>query len=270
MNADEFETIDDELLVLARDARATRKRTNRWTTGLIVGGMAASTVYVGTVNQQIDSLQQSAEEASSLSIQLAQSQQMNKTFAAERDAYKSYANYMADVAAGRVQGASMSGPTIEFPDGTTPPQGISGLGLANVVWVAEGSRRFPMTFGDILWIPEGKFWIQLEERETTAEITPRKMDVWIGDQPSEDLDGSEQIAEDLEMRAEPGTWYQRNIVDRQTSNCVNIRLHDQSNRPGFGQGFTDIEVLYVSRDACSDGLWSTGNPPPELESENPD
>ncbi len=40
----------DELLFLAREARSTRKRTNYWTTGLIVTGMAASTIYVATVN----------------------------------------------------------------------------------------------------------------------------------------------------------------------------------------------------------------------------
>ena len=66
MNENTNEESYDELLVLARDARSTRKRANYWTTGLIVTGMAASTVYVTTVNQQMESLTEAAGESEGL------------------------------------------------------------------------------------------------------------------------------------------------------------------------------------------------------------
>ena len=53
----------DDLLMLARDARASRARVNRWTTGLVIGAMAAMGVYVATVNQEVDKLRAAAEEA---------------------------------------------------------------------------------------------------------------------------------------------------------------------------------------------------------------
>jgi len=244
----------DELLVLARDARSTRKRTNYWTTGLIISGMVASTAYVATVNQQMSALKDASESAAAenlrLNIDVSRLQSERVALAAERDVYRQNAAWFATMApalAERPDGTVVVNPPIQ-PTSTTPAD----FALSNLVWYVDGSRRFPMAANDILWIPEGQFWVQLEDPQ--QNVAPSRMTVHFGERPgsgTQNASGDAVIEGPFDLST--GAIYQRS-VDRGVMNCVQIKLESQTQRPAFGNGYADMIVTYLNSSSCTNGL----------------
>ena len=248
----------DELLVLARDARVSRARTNHWTTGLVIATMAASTAYVAATNSKVDALREAKDAADQEVVQLnADLDRLlvdHEALRVERDIYRqnaewfatlspslNVANRLGDVASalgGENTGAGQ--PTIQRGD----------FALSNLVWYVDGSRRFPMAANDVLWIPEGQFWVKLEA-PATAGALPSRIQVFEGERPSPE----EPPASEAEgpFRIDNGSRYERKI-SRQGADCVTLEIGGRTGRPVFGPGYVDMVVTYTNNPNCANGL----------------
>ncbi len=260
----------DELLVLARDARSTRKRTNYWTTGLIVTGMAASTVYVATVNQQLDALKDASETAEAgaddREKEIDRLNGVNNALRSERDAYENVAAWFSKMVPELKVADGIE--RIVISTGTAGRDGVDGsndFALSNLVWYVDGSRRFPVAARDILWIPEGQFWVQLEA--SPQDVAPRRITVHLGeDRPASDpqtpadsplVEGPFDLARPASTTGTPNPpypYYQRKVT-RGAMNCVQIKLESQTQRPAFSNGYADMIVTYLNSSSCDNGFF---------------
>lgn len=225
----------DELLVLANDSRASRARANRWTTGLVVGAMAAMAAFVATMNQQVDELRKNAGEAEAAYENLVTERDALK---AEWEVLARYQELYADIvptqglskSIARIAARSVPG---EDSEGTTTV--VTQFALSNIVWMVDGSRRFPMIDGDILWIPEGNFWVELEGK-TVAE---HKLY----------LSRTKPVGAADSSRKELRLPSSKNKATVGSSDCIEIILHKESLRPVFRDaGYVDIELIYFKSD----------------------
>lgn len=263
----------DELLVLARDAHTSRTRTNRWTTGLIVSVMTASAIYVATINTQIDELAEDKKAAENqvneLTFRLQAAERDRDIFRAQRDVFQENAGWFAEMASSSITGDSISNLGDNFPVSGTPRVQRETT-LANVVWVVDGSRRFPMTANDILWIPESNLWVRLEDPVANAQVDPRtgepyrRVTLHRNSIPSgrsstgqpEFLGGAYRYYE------EEGRWAEGAYGN---ADCLKLTLHHQSSRPAFAgnPAYVDLEVLlYNSGGSCPAGGRTVEIPPP--------
>lgn len=231
----------DELLVLATDARLSRTRTNRWTTGLIVTAMLGTAAYVAAMTQQVESMRETAEDAQGqrdLAVRAYEELLDNHaTLQARVDAFENYKEVYEQLFESNELSTAIAGIRgINGTTTTTTPSGTTSvvqqtLTKSNIVWMVDGSRRFPMIDGDILWVPEGDFWIHLEnvngERKLFREGSPG---------------GSQRSAKVLLSQLP-----YREAVEKGTHTCLEIKLHSESLRPLFrAQGYVDVEVTYFS------------------------
>lgn len=241
----------DELLMVAGDSRASRARTNRWTTGLIVGAMAATGAYVATVSQQVDSLRETAEEAQQQrdTAELAYKRLLEErtVLQAELNSLLRYQDLNADSAAARNLSSSITRLAERMGSGTgstTPVAGttsVTHFATSNLVWMVDGSRRFPMINGDILWVPEGNFWVRLEGT-SVADYRLYRTATNRSGEAGQDLTNEQR-------RGNLMTLPYRETVVRGSLDCVQIELHSESLRPVFrDQGYVDIEVTYFKSD----------------------
>ncbi len=230
----------DELLMLARDSRLVRARTNRWTTGLVVGAMAATGAYVATTNQQVEELRDTA----------AQAEKQRDAIRAEYSTLLDERNdlmFSIDVLARQQDMLVDVGPTLKLSQSiselarrlggepsTNGDAEITTIATSNIVWMVDGSRRFPVIDGDIVWVPEGNFWIRYQGNAA---------------------DGHSLFRHSTKPVGSPATGgvlldaVHKERVDRGASNCVEIRLHNQSIRPLFRDtGYADIEITYFTSD----------------------
>lgn len=229
----------DELLVLASDARQSRSRTNRWTTGLVVTAMLGTAAYVAAMSQQVEAMRETAKDAQGqrdLAVQAYQELVDNhNVLKAQVDAVQRYEDFFADMSSSTNLSNAISG--LRFPG----PSGNSGdanptvvqqtIAKSNIVWMVDGSRRFPMIDGDILWVPEGNFWIHLEK-----EPSGRKLYM-------EDVPGSSGTASRTLLDPLP----YRKAVTKGSHRCIEIQLHSESLRPIFrAQNYVDVEVTYYT------------------------
>lgn len=235
----------DELLILARDARISRQRTTRWTTGLVIGGMLGASAYVASMNQQVSELSQVQQQHDAMRTELAELIEARNVLKVERDVIRDQFT--------KIVPASMVGDQIKNLGGLVDPKDADGddddrdswkMALANVVWVVDGSRRFPMTGGDVLWIPEGKFWVRLEEADKPGEL-PTKATVHQGPKPL-GPDAGDPIR-DLSKGQTTEISVDAGDATRGVANCIRLTLHPKSLRPGF-DGYVDMEVLYYLND----------------------
>lgn len=250
----------DELLVLARDARTSRARTSRWTTGLIVAAMATSGAYVAAMNNKVDDLRQAKEAADAevfrLNIDLGRLAGEHAALRAERDVYRQNAEWFAGIAPS-LDAASRLGDIANSLGGGgeravsgTPAMQAPDFALSNLVWYVDGSRRFPMAANDVLWIPEGQFWVKLEEPESEGSL-PTHITVHFGDRPSASGPApSEPLGP---FRLDGGRHYERQVT-RGNANCVKLELDNRTGRPVFGTGYVDMIVTYSNNANCADGL----------------
>ena len=240
----------DELMLLSRDSRERRKRVNRWTTALVAGGMAVSAAYVASTAKQVDALQDEAKQIEQLRRENALLIADRDRLQAERDTLVNYKNWIASAAPEMELSDSMnrlvtvlSGEEPTTP--VTPAPSTQVIGLSEVVWLVDGSRRFPMAEKDYLWIPEASVWVQLES------ITNKTITIFSGDR---NTGGTPQSLE----RA----FFPLPVEGRGNANNACLKLHQNSNRPGFqSERFADLEILFVAND-CPEELPS---PPAEVD-----
>ena len=247
----------DDLLMLARDARASRARVNRWTTGLVIGAMAAMGVYVATVNQEVDQLREAAEEAGeqrdTIKAEYAKLMAERNSLKAQADVFAKYEDMYADIAPALILGERFKDIAVNVSG--TPTGGTGGGGggaaaapqfaMSNLVWIVDGSRRFPMTSGDVLWVPEGKFWVRME---SNAGSKPVAVTVHKG-KPNE----ADTIVQAHNFETN-GLEFERKVRDAARlgiANCIKLTYHEASSRFGFtGKEFVDIEVLFYNNPDC--------------------
>lgn len=254
----------DELVVLARDAHTSRTRTNRWTTGIIVSAVAASAVYVSTVNSEIDDLANAKNTAernvAELTEKLVAAERQRDLYRAQRDVYVQNATWFADMASAKVLGndiVSLGNRFTLVAGGSVEPG--STVTVTNNVMLVEGSRRFPMTDGDILWIPESDLWVKLEPRSDSDPDDPReagrkfrRITLHYNALPV----GSEATGKPAYIGGGYRYYEERAPGASGNSDCVQLNLHYQSNRPAFAadQDYVDLEVLFRnSEGACPAG-----------------
>ena len=238
----------DELQILAGDTRNRRRRANLWTTGLIVGGMVAAGAYVATTNEQVDQLKgENKTLRNEVSILIA-----------ERDDSKARADMGDQTLIWMTKAVPYLKLSEQIPEliktlegdsgdinvnTETPDTGGSGetldkpYTLANIVWIADGSRRYPMKDNDILWIPEGGFWVSLEisGEENSRNFTTR---IHRGERPS----SPDSQGQEVQMTGDRAPW--EVSAPRGNARCVQLTLHEQSVRRGFGGQYADIEVYF--------------------------
>lgn len=229
----------DELLILARDARMRRKRVTGWTTSLVVGGMLVSGAYVAAMNNQASALSDQHEQ---MRTEIGDLIEERNSLMVERDVY---GNQLAKIAP-----ASMIGDEIKklgdkfFTDNRGQGDQTGGestittrYALSNVVWAVDGSRRFPMTTGDILWIPEAEVWVRLENLELAKAYRDERP---MGDEAG---DSFQDIGTNIPVQIPASV--------EDTANCIEVILHEDTLRPGFKRkGFVDMEVIYFMNGDC--------------------
>lgn len=267
----------DELQILAGDTRNRRRKANMWTTGLVVSGMILASGYVSTVNEQAESLgagKEQAEnarddaqkEADTKEAQLVALRNQLAVLTSERDIYRQNANWFANISPELKLSDAVS--KLSFVVTGSGEKIVTEEQLANVVWVVDGSRRFPMADGDILWIPESNFWVQLESRADDDKVDPanpgdpndpdnppqllRKVTFYYDRRPTNDAEGGKSLFLGGPTRyyEEKGRWAEG---AQGSSNCVQLTLHYNSRRPGFSDPkYLDMEVL----------LYNSGPTPP--------
>ena len=224
----------DELMLLSRDSRERRKRVNRWTTALVAGGMAVSAAYVASTGQQVDALQDAVSELEQLrqenALLIAERNQMK----AERDIFAMHKEWYASAAPQMEVSEGLRDLVAVLTDGrpdTPPPRPPerTQVAVSDVVWLVDGSRRFPMAENDYLWIPEASTWVQLES------IASKQIRIFTGDRSS---GGALQSLGD--------GFFGLEVEGRGNSNFACLKLHQNSSRPGFqSDRFADLEILFV-------------------------
>lgn len=248
----------DELLVMARDARVSRARTNRWTTGLVVAAMAAGGAYVAATNNEVEQLRQAKEaadaEVEQLNIDLNRLLVDNEALRVERDIYRQNADWFADLSPslnvdsrlGDIA-AALGG---EDTPRAQPTRAPAQFALSNLVWYVDGSRRFPMAANDVLWIPEGQFWVKLNPPGSPGAL-PTQITVYKGERvPPEEPPAYTVVGT---FRIDGRLYYERE-ASRQGANCVQLEIADSSGRGMFGAGYVDMVVTYVNKPVCANAV----------------
>ncbi len=227
----------DELMMLSRDSRLDRNRKSKWTTWIVASTVLASGVYVGGTNEQLGDLAEAKNAAEN------QRDNLRKEFSSlldernalvnEREFYKKSNEWLIELA----KSSGLSSETKDVVNnfagpGTGVPTEIQPLPTsANIVWVVEGSRRFPMKNNDILWIPEARFWVSVEIDRSATPNT--RAFIQYGERPSSQDKGTEVPSGHIEKSP------------HNASSCVQLTMHDSTIRAGFGGNYIDMEVLYL-------------------------
>jgi hypothetical protein len=253
----------DELLVLARDARVSRSRANRWTTGLVIVSVAVASAYIATVNQQVDQLRETAEEAveqrDAIRSEYVGLLDERNVLKGQMDIVARYEDKYADIVPALILGNRIKDIGLGVagnPDGAPPaPQ----FALSNLVWIVDGSRRFPLTSGDILWVPEDKFWVEME---SGPNAKPNTVTIHRGKRPVQSTTGGTPVVFNNDPTNIDQNVHRMKVKDAQRrgiANCIKLTYHKDSSRFGFtGEEFVDIEVLFYNNPACPDR-----QPPPQ-------
>lgn len=224
----------DELLILARDARASRTRSNRWTTGIIGSAMLATAAYVVTTNQQVNNLAEEGKTAGAnvtrLENQVSDLQRERDSLEVERNVYKENAQWFANIAPTLKLGDSIQYLGDYVNRGRPDLPSTAASTPMTLVWLVEGSRRFPMAENDILWIPEANYWVKLDN------LTNENITLYRQNPATSNASGTpDQLPKQLSVNAN-------------TSRVACLILHYPSRRPGFGVGYADMEVLLQTGD----------------------
>jgi len=232
----------DELLVLARDAHTSRTRTNRWTTGIITSTIAASVVYVATMNSEIEDLAKAQNDAdgrvAKLTVQLEAAERDRDMYRAQRDIYMQNAVWFADLSSTKILGSDIVSLGNRFTLVAGDPA-AAGLTTTNNVMIVDGSRRFPMTDDDILWVPEHNLWVSLEGAAGSDPDDPReegrklrKVTLHYNSPPgtAATTNRTEFLGGPYRYFEEKGEW---STGSRGAADCLRLSVHYQSNRPAF-------------------------------------
>ncbi|MDH3620169.1 MAG: hypothetical protein OER91_04715 [Gammaproteobacteria bacterium] len=257
----------DDLLMLARDARVSRARVNRWTTGLVVGAMAAMGVYVATVSKEVDQLRDTAKDAveqrDTIRDEYARLMAERNSLKAQKDIFARYEEMYADIAPAVILGDRFKDIAVNGSGSPSDDDNNSRIdrqvSMSNLVWIVDGSRRFPMTSGDILWIPEGQFWVRMEKPRSGRK--PDTVTIHQGKKPVASSTGTRHQFEAVAQGETDQSQVDKNVhripvgetraVRRGVADCIKLTYHDKSSRFGFeGEEWVDIEVLFYNNAKC--------------------
>jgi len=232
----------DELRWLASDTRKARRRAIWWTAGLSLGAIALATAYVssspthssggGPVGPVVP-VGPDGPPPIELSTDL-------RTIPASLE--------QISASLGNIEGIlrNLSG---EPPIGVTvnvevQPGGVVGSSqdyLSNVVWLVDGTRRFPMALGDVLWIRELDMSIRLTRIGTEATDPP--VEPAVATQFATLPDGPGATPQTITL-----PWRRATVLGQLgNSNCAELNSRGPSQRAGFrGAGYVDIEVEFFN------------------------
>ena len=249
----------DELQILAGDTRNRRRRANLWTTGLIAGGMILAGAFVSTVNEQTEALGETGKDLADTKLRLAAAENQSAVLTAEKEYFRQNAIWFSSFVADMDLSDAVR--DLEFVVPTVDGQPVTEVRMTNVVWALDGSRRFPITDGDIVWIPEADFWVQLESKDSLDPVDPtdpldpdrtlREVTLYHDENPpsSESVGREYFLGGGNRYYEEVPTW---SPGSRGTANCVQLTLHYNSRRPGFSATkYLDMEVLLYNNEDCA-------------------
>jgi len=222
MNGDNGQYEYDELRWLARDTHRSRRRAVWWTAGLTLGAMTLATVYVqrepatttGPASPPGPSTTTYSVTPNLTTIETRLAD-INRSLGEIRDKLPGTLNF-----------AVYSDPSV--------------AGTSNLIWLVEGSRRFPMTNDDILWIRDAQMWVRaidLAEDQRTVRI-------WGPNRDPEPMDAANVIP----LPAGDRAWFELSQIQG-NANCVTLEWLGPSNRLNVPRGvFFDIDVVLEPRD----------------------
>jgi len=237
----------DELLILARDTRLRRRRTQRITTGVIVGAMGLNFAYIFANTQ---AMQEATEDADSQRALVAQLERERDRYMVQAMMYERQGDALVAIAPTLELGSSLNElgdrliAALAGRDRPPGPDEAPKPGIYDMIWLVEGSRRVPMTIDDILWIPQTLSHVRLVSLEPAGTVTleirtedPRiNPEAPIVDIVTEVLGMNEQSTTRIETEQDDGS-----------SNCVTLTPLGPSTRVPM-QGFIDIDVIFENCD----------------------
>jgi hypothetical protein len=262
MNTDSSLDRYDELLLLARDARQRRRWTTHVTQGLIVGAMGLNFAYLYAVNSGLQSARQDAQEVedriTTLTRERDEARVERDQFRAEALIYKRQGDALVSIAPTLELGSRLGDMLrvwveralpVTSPDTRTASTTTEVQRFYDLVWFVDGSRRIPMTAGDVLWIPEASRRIRIKtiDPPKVTDLQPGDIAVTIDVLP----DSRDPDATPIASATLPYAIPIRSTVDVGTTNCVMIESLGESTREGFADGrFVDVDIRFVPRDPC--------------------
>jgi len=212
-------------MLLSRDVSVSRKRRQTASNWIIGGAIAVSGIVIAAASAHMSNLNDAKvaaeQQRDNLRSELAKASAERDYYKAANDWLKQFANTLSDN--DDIDNVINNLPQPAGGDSQAPVQ----TSLTNMVWIVDGSRRYPIKIGDILWIPEAGMWVRVDAQ--------RKVFKFEGPRPSPDDSGDE--IEILPHFIE---------FPRNASRCIRLDLHEDSIRPGFGGEYVDIEVLYFT------------------------
>lgn len=215
----------DELMLLSRDVSVSRKRRQRVTNWVIGGAVAVSGIFIAATSAHMSNLNDAKHAAEQ------QRDNLRSEFAkvsAERDYYKAGNDWLREFAQTMSDDGEIDRVIQNFPQpASEDAPDVAQLSLANIVWIVDGSRRYPIKTNDILWIPEARMWITVDSEFNVSKLVgPRPA-------PGEEGDRIDVMPHFI-------------VFPRNASRCIRLDLHRDSIRPGFAGEYVDIEVLYFT------------------------
>lgn len=223
----------DELRWLAKDTQQRRRRATWTTAGLTLAAMALATAYVASDRSQPSVDPDSITVSLDTDELVAKLDSINVTLADIKSAIDAHESVTLTFSAG-TPASSQSAVT------------EANYFLNNIVWLVEGSRRFPMAQGDILWVPEANRWIKLEDSAGEGRVS-----IW--DRSSAPPDVASPLP--------PGDVYDLPLdlpAQLNTADCVTITSLGPSTRL-TGGSYVDIDVYFFN---AEQGECVTADPVP--------
>ena len=226
----------DELMLLSRDASVSRKRRQTASNWLIGSAIAVSGIFIAASSAHMSALNAANKAATGQNEDLRSELARVK---AERDYYRDANDWWKQLASTLSNNEPIDTVVQNFPQ---PPrdeaQVLARPEFANIVWMLDGSRRYPVKTNDLLWIPEAGMWIRVDVRQVGTEDNKPKFEYDVfkfeGPRPSPNSLGD---AIELPYFIE---------FPRNAARCIKLELHEDSTRPGFGGEYVAIEALYFT------------------------
>jgi len=257
----------DELLLLARDARQRRRRTNIVTTAAVTAAMAISAGYVVSVNQPAEQGNAERGDAPGTTSQLptinirpvfeigTESAGGATGQAAPGDQLGGIGEGADSEQAGQTDRDIQTAQERQTPQGAGPAAAAAGTGQVRyyreLIWLVEGSRRIPMTVGDVAWIPEvnRRVRVQAIDPSDVSGVADRRFVTVTLDVLPDGVTGLDtDVLETVQLRgAQPSEPMLNTTDDVGNASCVIFEQLGESTRRGFTDGrFIDLDIRFVA------------------------
>ena len=155
----------DELRWLAKDTHKNRRHAIWWTAGLSLGAMFLAAEYVQRNNERSEN-PTGPTSGTTVNVDL---EKVTDALAAINTSLK-----------------NLERPAVTFV--SLPGQGPQDVDpssfLSDIVWLVDGTRRFPVAVGDVLWLPATRRWLTLVGiAPPTVQIMPDDIEVRLNERP---------------------------------------------------------------------------------------